>query len=350
MYGDNLNILHFYDSMNAWNVRLQRFIQHDFDMSLHPILFARDSALNDNYKWIPDSDNITVCSYHKSRALAYMLPLTRDPLNLQYIFDIHNCDLVHAHNLPCAYYSHRLGLPTVFNDWEYHHSYYDYASPKRNRLSIPFRMYRRRIAKKVLKELLANISIIVTNKNVAEKYRELGAVKIWTVPNVPLQFEVDTTSKLDIEKKQQLTTCYVGNITVDNYTTLRNTLGVQELWQRKYMGNLLTLEGSNYVPHLEIFRILKACHFNLLYWHPLDVHKYYLQNKPFLASVVGVPTIISDSLSATIELLGDFAIPVHTLQDVEKAVQSNLWSNTHYYPKPTHIFEYYTPKIIEAYK
>ena len=136
---------------------------------------------------------------------------------------------------------------------------------------------------------------------------------------------------------------------IDNRMRLRNTSGLQELWKQNAMGELLVLEGENYVPHLEIYKILEFCHYNLLYWAPLNIHRYYLQNKPFLASVVGTPTIISDSLTATIELLGEFAIPVNSLEDVKEAVQSEQWKHKYSYPKPSHIFEHYSPKIKEAY-
>ena len=216
-------------------------------------------------------------------------------------------------------------------------------------MSMPLRLYRSRIVTKVLYKLLSKLHVIVTNDVVEKRYRELGANNVWTVPNVPLKFEVNVASETSAQKKEQLTTCYVGNMREDNHSKLRNTQGIQELWRQNSLGNLLVLEGNNYVPHLKTFEILKSCHFNLLYWKPISDHKYYLQNKAFLASVVGVPTIISDSLTATINLLGDFALPVHSLMDVKETVQSDLWNNNHSFPKPSHVFEYYSPRIMEAY-
>jgi len=316
-------------------------------------MFVRNEALKGENNWIPDVDKVVVEAYQKSRAMAYMLPSfpsLHDHLGLKTVFKKHDCDIIHAHNLPCAYYSYKQGLPTVFNDWEYHYEYYDYQTSKLlSKFSKPFRLYRRRITKRAIKKLLSKLPVIVTNKIVQRKYEELGADKIWSVPNVPSKFEVDATLKFHVEKKDSVTTCYVGNMSMDNQTRLRNTSGVQELWKQNNLGELLILGGDHYVPHLEIFRILKSCHFNLLYWNPLEVHKYYLQNKPFLASVIGVPTIISTSLTATIELLGDFAIPVNSLEDIKAVVQSEMWKCKHPYPKPSHIFEYYSPKIREAY-
>jgi len=345
-----MRILHFCDSTDAWNVRLQRFIQNDLNMGFRPVMFVLESALNGSNKWIPNVDKVIVETYKRSRNMAYLLPTLHDPLGLNAVFQKHDCDIVHAHNLPCAYYSYKLGLPTVFNDWEYHYEYYDYQTSKLlSKFSKLFRWYRRRIAKKVIKKLLSKLPVIVTNKTVETKYRELGADRIWTVPNVPSQFEIDSTLNFDIAKKNQKTTCYVGNMSRDNQTRLRNTSGIRELWKQNDLGELLVLEGENYVPHLEIFKTLEFCHYNLLYWKPIDVHRYYLQNKPFLASVVGTSTIISSSLTATIELLGEFALPVNSLEDVKEVVQSERWKHKHSYPKPSHIFEYYAPKIKESY-
>jgi len=344
------------DNTNAWNDRMQRFMQNDFDMGVQPVIFVREKAaegrskLEGTNKWIPDVDKVVVETYKKSRAMAYLLPVPYDHLGLKRVMREHDCAFVHAHNLPCAYYSRRLGFPTLFNDWEYHYSYYDYEAPHLcSKWSRPFRFYRRNISKNIVKKILP-FATIVTNKNVERRYRELGAEKIWTVPNVPSKFEIDFASKFSVEKRKQTTTCYVGEMSADSKIQLRNTSGIRELWMQNDLGELLVLEGENYIHHLQIFGILKSCHYNLLYWKPLNIHQYYLQNKAFLASVIGIPTIISESLTATIELLGDLAIPVNSLEDVKKVVQSELWKHNHSYPKPSHIFEYYSPKIREAYQ
>lgn len=355
-----VNVLHFWDGANGLNVRLQRFVQCDLDMGLNPTVFVNSTSAQGDNKWIPDIDKVTVETFEKSRKLTYMLPVLCDHLGLKRVFRKHGCSMVHAHNLPCAYYSHKLGLPTLFNDWEYFYEHYDYATSKlsstsfkthrRRILSMPFKWYRRKIAKTVMKKLLRELPIIVTNKTVEKKYRQLGAKRVWTVPNVPCKFEVDTALNCVLEKRRRTTTCYVGNMSNDNQTTLRNTSGIRELWSQKGLGDLLVLEGSQYVPHLQIFKILSGCHFNLLYWHPLDVHRYYLQNKAFLASIMGVPTIISDSLKATINLLGEYAILVHDLDEIEEVVQSDMWRvNGGQRPKPSHVFEFYTKNVLKAY-
>jgi len=242
----------------------------------------------------------------------------------------------------------------VFDDWEYNYEFYDYQ-PKRLGIGLrpagsAFFSYVRRVrAKKIVKELIRNLPVIVTNDQVEFRYRELGAKSIWWVPNVPLSCEREYAFAVDIAKRDRITTCYVGELSAEKNSLLRNTSGVRRLWSEHDIGNLLVLEGKNYVPHLDVLRTLRGCHFNLLYWKPLPIHRYFLQNKAFLASVVGVPTIISSSLKATIGLLGEYALPVYSLEDIPKVVKTYDHSRK-YRLNPTHIWECYQPKIRTAYE
>lgn len=353
-----MKVLHFYHGKEVWNIRLQRFIQHDLNCGFQPVIFTpansfvqtkRGSLCGDN-KWIPNANEIPVETF-QLKMMAYVFSSFHDNLGLKKVFHNYGCDLVHAHDLPSAYYAFKLGLPTVLNDYEYLYEYYRFPSHRlKSKAVVPLRFYRKIRAKKMVAELLRALPVIVTNSEVEKRYRQLGAQNVWAVPNVPCKFEVDYALKCNVGKRDEVTTCYVGNINNDRKSPLRNTCGIQELWEQNDMGKLLVFEGANYVPHLEIFRILKSCHYNLLYWKPLSIHKYYLQNKPFLASIVGVPTIIVDSLVTTIRLLGEQAIPIHTLSEIEKVVHSDAWQTNRRYPNPAHLFESYSHGIIKAYK
>jgi hypothetical protein len=114
------------------------------------------------------------------------------------------------------------------------------------------------------------------------------------------------------------------------------------------IGNLYVFEGNRYCPHLDVLRKLREFHFNLLYWKPLLVHKYYLQNKAFLASVVGVPTIISSSLTATIDLLGKYALVVRSLEDIPAVIEKSKTYSA-FTLDPNHLWESYESEIQEAY-
>ena len=345
-----MNILHFYYG-SAFNVRLQRYLQSNQNMGFTPSVFIDQSAKD--RLWIPDVDNIHFFYYKRDRRLAYLVPDLfsgfSDFLGLKKVFNQLRCDFVHAHNLECAFYSFSLGLPTLFDDWEYSLEYYDYdPDPYPNPLSLPIRLLRNHRAKKIMRDLINHVPIIATNKNVALKYESLGAKKVFVVPNLPLTFEKDYAYATEGKKQPVLTTGYVGCMSRDNLSVLRNTLGLDSLWRKYSLGNLYVFEGNRYVPHLDVLRKLREFHFNLLFWKPLSVHKYYLQNKAFLASVVGVPTIIASSLSATIDLLGEYALVVNCLEDIPEVIQKSGFY-TNFTLNPKHLWEYYEKEIQKAY-
>lgn len=344
-----LKVLHFFNNgVGDVNVRLQRSIQSDLDSGFELALFTNSEADVSNM-WIPDADQVSTEFFDKSVRLTYLFPVKRDYLGLKKVFERQQCEFVHAHNLDCANYAYNLGLPTIFNDWEYHLEYFDYETDfSRNCFSKPLRFYRRKRAKKILRRIIRQVPTIVTNFAVAEKYRELGAENVAVVPNVPLHFEVDYATADETKKENETTTVYIGNMAVDDHTVLRNTSGIKELWTKCRLGKLVNFGGRNYLPHLTLMRQMRRCHFNLLFWKPLNVHKYYVQNKAFLASVVGVPTIVSSSLESTIELLGDYALVVHNLEEIPSVINSPEWADEHGL-NPAHIWEYHVPEIKKIY-
>jgi hypothetical protein len=365
---ENMRVLHLTSEIGS-AVRLQRFIQSNLNMGITPIVFHRAPAnggksVGAYTHWFPDHEKVTFGVYTSSE-LSFFLDRIgarpQDPIGLKKFFFQHNCQIIHAHSPESAYYSYKLGLPTIFDDWEYWLDFYEYCKPankeliseKIKRMSVGiqafdlpiFRYILKKRYKKMVLELIQNIPIIVTNEEVKQRYRELGASDVWVVPNVPLTFERNYGLAVKKPKKNKITTCYIGNMTADDNMFLRNTSGVRELWQKNELGDLYVFEG---LPHLDIFRKVQECHFNLLFWKPLEVHRFYLQNKAFLASVMGVPTIISSSLKATIKLLGDYALPVDKLSDIPDLIKSYDFSKE-YSLNRAHLWEYYEPQIQDAY-
>ena len=356
-----MRVLHFHDDWGAGAVRLQRFVQSELNMDIQPVIFVKKEEHIVKKKlekppspWIPGMKKVPVEYFEPNRELSYLLPTLYDRIGLKKVFKKYRCDFVHAHNVACAYYSYRVGLPTLYDDWEYYYEYLDYQlkalgiglRPTGSALLTYIRKMR---AKKIVRKLLQNLPVIVTNDEVEFRYRELGAPFIWWVPNVPLSYEREYAFAVNVKKRERITTCYVGVMSKGENSVLRNTSGVRRLWSEHDIGDLLVLEGKNYVPHLDVLRKLRECHFNLLYWKPLPVHRYFLQNKAFLASVVGIPTIISSSLKATIRLLGEYALPVNSRKDIPKVIK------THNYPRkyrlnPAHTWEHYQSKIRAAYE
>lgn len=321
-------------------------IQADHAIGNKTTIFTNHNSLTDN-GW---TENVAINTYKNSIILAYMLPTVIDHVGLKRVFEETDSDVVHAHNLPCAHYSHNLGLPTIFDDWEYFLEYYNYKPSIHliNKKSIPFRIYRQHIAEHAVKKLIKEVPTIVTNKNVQQQYERLGGKNIQVIPNVPNQKERETALKGKWRKKPRTTTCYIGAMTQDSQMPLRNTSGIKEAWQTDKLGDLIVFEANNYKPHLQLFKTIRECHYNLLYWRPLHVHRYYLQNKAFLASIVGVPTIISSSLTATIDLLGEFAIPVDSLSDIKDVIKQNVTVDVDY-PKKEHLLDFYAPQLKEIY-
>jgi hypothetical protein len=328
-------------------------------MGMQPIIFAKKSEHENMEKakkhkpWIPEANKVPIQYFENSRQLTYLFP-AYDRIGLRKVFRKYRCDIVHAHNVATAYYAYKLGLPTIFDDWEYHYEYFDYlpikAGLRAKQLGKALLALQRKIrVKKIVLELIRKFPVIVTNDEVESRYRELGAKSVWWIPNVPLSFEREYAFSVDVKRGDRITTCYVGAMTLCESDMLTNTSGVKKLWTKHNIGNLLILENENYVPHLETLRRLRGCHFNLLFWNPLSVHRYYLQNKPFLASVVGVPTIISSSLKTTIKLLGEYALTVESLEEIPKTIKDFDFS-AKYHLNEAHLWEHYQHKIEEAYR
>jgi len=340
-------ILHFYYG-SAWDCRLLRAVQSDLDMGFKCMVYAWKDAENDEF-WIPKKTEVPISYYERDRRLAYLIPALSDFLSLKSIFKEFKCDLVHAHNLECAFYAFQMGLPVVFDDYEFHWIYYQFAREASfNRLSLPLRLYRNLAAKPILRSMFETVPFIVTNSAAAEEYKRLGVESVGIVPNVPLQFERDYAFAADVPKREKITSCYAGKLTRDSQTIMRNTTGLIELWQKHHLGDLYVFEGKNYCNHLDVARSIRSFHFNLLYWKPLKIHKYYLQNKAFLASAVGVPTIITSSLSATVNLLGEYALVVNQLEDIPTIIQNYDYSKE-YSLRQDHLWEFYVSAIKKAY-
>jgi hypothetical protein len=340
-----LNVLHFYYGSFIGS-RLQRYLKNSIDRGIFPFLFTKETMRGNPY--FVEKEKVPKKTFKISRKLAYLLSIRNDSVGLKKVFKDFDCDIVHAHGLECSYYSYKMGLPTVMDDWEFYYKYYNFE-PKQNPSikSLALRFYRRRKAKSAVKELIKNVPVIVTNWNVQDFYENLGAKHVFVIPNVPLTVERDYAFKKEIDKVDTVTTAYIGNMTADNNTVLRNTSGISELWHKYDIGDLHIFEGENYVPHLDVLRILRKFHFNLLFWKPIPIHKYYLQNKAFLASVVGVPTIISDSLTATIDLLGEYALPVSRLEDIPEVIESYQATDLPLYHE--HLWEFYSSAMEKAY-
>jgi hypothetical protein len=358
----NLRILHIpYETQPE--IRLQRYIQSNINMGIQPFVLCikpdQNSKAKNNGFVVPDADKVSIEYYKKSKLMFYSLPIIYDEIGLKKFFIENKCDLVHAHSPQTAYYSYKLGLPTVFDDWEYWLEFLNIfngvKSDSKVRMAVNPRSYllntKRKKINKIVRDLIKNVPLIVTNEEVERKYRELGASSIVSVPNVPLKYERDYAFAVEKKKLDVTTTCYIASAGLDGDATnyLRNTGGIKELWEKENLGNLISFGGQNYVGHMELLRKIKECHFNLLFWKPLNEHRYYLQNKPFLASIVGVPTIISSSLKATIDLLGDYALPVNSINEIPELIRGYDYSKK-YALNPAHLWEYYESRIKTAYE
>jgi len=347
---EEMKILHFSICNNAGAVRLQRYLLSNTKLGIENVALVPSYALKDD-----QFSGNKALYYPKSRTLGYMLPLLKD-FGLKKLFKRYRFDLVHAHDLPSAYYAHQLKLPLVYDDWEYYLEYWNYSKPRLqgslpSLLVVKKFLLRRRDSKVkgTLEKLLTETPTIVTNEAVAERYTELGGQLLWVVPNVPLKAEVDYAMSFKVDKNQTLTTCYIGSLSKDEASILRCTQGVRSLWKRSSMGNLYIFEGPNKVPHLEVMPKVRECHFNLLYWKPLPIHKFYLQNKAFLASAIRVPTVISSSLTSTIALLKDYALVVERLEEIPDILRTHD-PLSHQKVYEEHLWDYYESRILEAYE
>ena len=349
------------------NVRIQRHLQHSINKGENPVLLRRNGVEPPNCRhqvWIPDWDKVEVETYRRNRWADYMIPQRGDPLGIRKCFRDYGCDVVHAHNMEAAYYAVHSGLPVVFDDWEFYLKYLYYRplidvnNPTKhfhgllecNPAGLPLKLLKRHRSTGVMEDLLKAVPVIVTNRCVKEAYEALGAHAFF-VPNVPLWLErVDALAE-PVEKEPVTTTGYVGTITNDNRRNkLRNMEGIPELWRKHCLGKLVLFEGKNVVPHPQMLRRMARFHFNLLYWQPRSYHRYYLQNKAFLASAVGVPTIITSSLEDTVALLGEYALPVADMEEIPSVMQRWLESPGRLPVKPEQYWEHYSSEVEGAYR
>ncbi|KON31928.1 MAG: hypothetical protein AC479_08140 [miscellaneous Crenarchaeota group-6 archaeon AD8-1] len=364
MVKSKLKPLHFiYDG--GYNIRINRYLVHSIDQGSRPAFcypdFYNIHANKRTSSWGIDDDNLDLAFYPKNRYVSNMIPAKNDPICLRKIFKDFDCDVVHAHHLNSAFYSINLGLPTVFDDWEFFLNYmrylpllFNYWLYKKRPDKIVLGMFMRALDRfrnpYILKKIFKLAPIIVTNRFVKEEYDSFGAKTFW-VPNMPLNFEREYVESKQIKKISRLTTGYIGRLYNDNkQNPLRNASGIAELWRRENIGDLYIFEGKNTCTHLELLCKLKSFHFNLLYWEPKSFHRYYTQNKPFLASILGIPTIISASLVDTVNLLGEYALPVMTIRDIPLVMKSYLENPRKLILNPTHFWEYYEKNIFSAYQ
>lgn len=348
-------ILHFTTSL-VGGIRLQRYLQSNVNNKIMPVVFASDKHINSSdqaQEWAKTH----IQRFRYDRSFRHMLPTAK--VNLKRVFKALKCDIVHAHQVETAYYSYKKGLPTIFDDWEYHlefsklrycKSYYSiegsfFSKCLKNPLTR--RLYKKRCS--AVLELLANVPVIVTNDAVKKVYEDMGTENVWTVPNVPVKQEVEYAFRDgDVEKSSVIITCYIGNLSRNEESILRCTKGIKELWKNFNLGKLHAFEDNNRVPHLEIMRQIRRFHFNLLFWRPLRAHKYYLQNKAFLASAMGLPTIISSSLISTIALLKDYALVVDSIEEIPDTIKNYNPPKIHRIYED-HYWEYYEKRIKSAY-
>lgn len=360
----NLKPLHFfYDG--GYNVRVNRYLINSLDNNSRPAIYypkMYDIYTNKRASyWGFDKEDIDLASYPKNRYVSNMITAKHDPIGLKKIFKELNCDIVHAHHLNSAFYSVNLGLPTVYDDWEFFLNYmrylpllFNYWLNKKRPHRIVLHLFMRALDRyrnpHILKKIFKIAPVIVTNRFVKQEYKSLGAKTFW-VPNMPLKFEKDFVESKNIKKLEKLTTGYIGRFYNDNkYNALRNASEVVDLWRKENIGDLYVFEGKNTCTHLELLCKLKSFHFNLLYWKPKSFHRYYTQNKPFLAAILGIPTIITGTLIDTIDLLGEYALPVMSVQDIPLIMRSYLQNPRKLAINPTHFWEHYENNIFSAYE
>ena len=118
--------LHFlYDG--GYNIRINRYLVNCINHGSRPAFYYPDFYnIHPNKRtssWGFEKDSIDLAVYPKNRYVSNMISAKHDPIGLRKVFKDFNCDVVHAHHLNSAYYSINLGLPTIFDDWEFFLNY-----------------------------------------------------------------------------------------------------------------------------------------------------------------------------------------------------------------------------------
>jgi hypothetical protein len=215
--------------------------------------------------------------------------------NIQKLKDIierHEIDLIHAHNIYCAFLAEKMGIPMVLDDHEFYSPRLKYYKYKGFKGFIAHKLMQYRYPRWE-KRFSIKYPIITTSKKNIEGYKKLNPnVKAFLLPNMPLLEEVKKFP-INLERKSKnLKSIYTGLDDFTKWSPHRDTTGLLDLWMDGEIGELIVigdryLKGQKNVTSLgfvsqkKLFEELSKSHAGILGYHNHPIHYYICHNKVF---------------------------------------------------------------------
>jgi len=211
---------------------------------------------------------------------------------IQEIIELHDIDLIHAHNLYCAFLAEKMNIPVVLDDHEFYSPRLKYHQFKGFKSFISHKITQFRYPRWE-KRFSKKYPIITTSKKNIEGYKKINSnVRIFLMPNMPLLEEVKKFSINEGRSKKILRSIFTGLDDFTKHTPYRNTLGLLNLWKNSEIGELIVI-GDRHLKDLEnvkslgfvtqerLFKELSKSHVGLLGYQNHPFHYYNCPNKVF---------------------------------------------------------------------
>ena len=298
--------------------------------------------------------------------------------SMKRILDELKPDVVHAHNLISAKLISELNFPLVYNDHEYwshfiSRKYEPKIINKKNHIwaKIKNPIYKRiiNVWSKWEENIVTKYPTLVVSRAIADEMKKKYSTKqVFVLPNFPLKNENPINDEPTFHK--DLTSVYTGNDSFIKIRPHRDMTGLDKLFEKNDIGNLVIIGNSNIkqsekiivkglLDRINMYTEMSKSSIGILPWKTHWSHKYFSPNKAFEYAHAGLHIICTSSLSSVVEELKNNCTTIENYNDLVKELsyfrnnKDELFKNrviTYNFAKENLIWEKYDKRIIEAYK
>jgi glycosyltransferase involved in cell wall biosynthesis len=219
-------------------------------------------------------------------------------------------DIIHAHNIFIAYHCHYLGIPMVFDD----HEFFSLQITTMTN----YKGYKRKIKQNMWRKkemMLGEHHPVITVSTPISRYYEQFANRVYTVPNFPMQDEINPEMTLNslAGQSKDIVSAYLGADSVSDPNPVRDIAGLHDLFTKRRVGKLYRIgvdspdneiiKSFGYVPMRDAYHILtNHCHIGLIPWKRHWFHPYCCPNKSFEYAHAGCLPMITDDFVFLIDV------------------------------------------------
>lgn len=227
-------------------------------------------------------------------------------------------DIIHAHNVVAAKLASESRYPFVFDDHECVSlemkavSESDQLPGVRNHLS---QSLTRKLWTGWEKDLVHNSPTITVSKTIANAYEALGSSRVFVVPNLPNEREIDKGKQPDFTSRATtLSSAYAGKESTLLIPPYREMRGFVDLFHQNEIGDLSILGEENtkdiqhvrytgYLSRPKMYDELLKHHIGLLPWKSHWFHPYCSPNKVYEYAHSGLLVMLTDDFTEVISML-----------------------------------------------